>query len=214
MYIKELPRQLTSEEEKKCIKMLGASKDKKAREVLINHNLRLVAFIITKFFSNTKLEFDDLFSIGTLGLIKGVDSYSPEKNIKLATYVTVCIKNEILMNIRKNSKYSGNVVASLDAEVGYEGNKNLCLGEIVADKKDLIAEADEKMDRKIYMSHVNKTLNKMNEKHRKVFEQYWGINGEEKLKQSDIGEKNKMSQSYVSRVKDKVFKEVQKEMAK
>ncbi len=211
--IENLPRRLTEVEEQKCIALLYKNGDKKAREVLINHNLRLVAYIIHKNFNNVGIDKDDLFSIGSIGLVKGVDSYSPEKNSKISTYLSVCITNEILLAMRYDKRQKRTMQDSLDAPIKINDNENLRLGDFVKDKKDYIEEANKRMDNEILLSKINDYLNR-NEIEKMIIENYWGINGHEKIKQKKISEICGLSQSYVSRIKNKVEKKLRVELEK
>lgn len=212
--IESLPRRLTEIEEQKCIDLLYKKGDQKAREVLINHNLRLVAYIIHKHFDNVGIDKDDLFSIGSIGLVKGVDSYRPEKNSKISTYLSVCITNEILLAMRYNKRQKRTMQDSLDAPIMFNNEKEkITLGDFVKAEKDYIEEVNSRMDNEKYLSKINNYLNR-NEKEKMIIENFWGINGCEKIKQKEISEMCGYSQSYVSRIKNNVVKKLRIELEK
>ncbi len=211
-YTQSLPRVLTKEEETKAIELLFTDKRAKAREVLINHNLRLVGCIVTRNFSNTKLEYEDLFSVGTIGLVKGVDTFDPKK-AKITTYLGTCISNEILMYIRRMNKNKKYITVSFEQET-YENQNgdSLAFGDLIADETDFEMLAVRGMYAEEQMSKVNSFLSKLDDRKRRVFEKCWGINGEEKRKQQDIAISEGLSQSYVCRINDKTLKDLAVEL--
>ncbi len=211
-----LPRVLTREEEKKCIELLSDDEKKeKAREVLIKHNMRLVGYIVSKKFSQTKIEYEDLFSVGCYGLIKGVDSFDPKKPVKLATYLSVCITNEILMEIRKTNKGSKfSIVSMQDLAYSKEDGSGLTNEEMIADEENVEDIVVGKMENRFFMSKVNSYLEKAGDKKRKIIEKTFGINGEEKERQEDIARSVGCSQCNVSRVAKKTLKELKVELKK
>ena len=211
-----LPRVLTKEEEKTCIELLSVEgKKEKAREVLIKHNMRLVGFIVSKKFSQTKIEYEDLFSVGCYGLIKGVDSFDPKKPVKLATYLSVCITNEILMELRRTNKGSKFTIVSMqDLAYSKDDGSGLTNEEMIADEENVEDLVVGKMENKHLLSKVNLYLEKAGEKKKKIIEKTFGINGEEKEKQEDIAKSVGCSQCNVSRVAKKTLKELKKELFK
>ncbi len=188
------PPPLKSDEEAKLLQKTQNG-DMNARNKLIEHNLRLVAHIVKKYYA-TGAESDDLISIGTIGLIKAVSTFKSDKNIKFATYAARCIENEILMFFRNQKKSSQDVFINDPIETDKDGN-NLTLIDIIADNFDIVDEIDKKMklDKlKVLLTSV------LNERERKIIEMRYGISGEKELTQREIAKKFGISRSYVSRI--------------
>ena len=195
-----LPEPLSKEvEEDMIIKMqLG---DLEAKDILIEHNLRLVVFLAKKY-ENTGVDLEDLVSIGTIGLIKGVNTYQSGKNIKLATYVSRCIDNEILMHLRKNKKIKTEV--SIDSSLSYDGEGNeLHLEDVLGTDPDIVSrEIEEESDKKLMLEEVKK----LRPRDRDIIVLRYGLLGNDELTQKEVAEKLGISQSYISRIEKKVIR--------
>ena len=202
-----LPDPLSKEEEELCIKEMLKG-DKESRNKLIEHNLRLVAHIVKKFDFKEK-EQDDLISIGTIGLIKGVDSYKDEKNVKLTTYCARCIENEILMYFRSNNKNNKNI--SLNDAIGYDkdGNEIEVLDVIKTSKEDFFEEIALKDDIKL----LKKYMKELSPREKDILIRRYGLLGEEET-QKTIAKKLKISRSYVSRIEKRALTKILKEFIK
>ena len=195
-----LPPPLTKEEED-YLCSLSEKGDIQARNKLIEHNLRLVVFLAKKY-ENTKVDLEDLVSIGSIGLIKGVNTFSRDKNIKLATYCSRCIDNEILMHLRKNKKTRADVSFEESLSFDADGNE-LHLEDILGTEPDIVTKPlDMEIDKKI----LKEELEKLDERDREIMILRYGLNGVEELTQKDVAEKLKISQSYISRIEKKVIK--------
>ncbi len=206
--INVFPEPLSNAQEEECInKMLEG--DMEARAKLIEHNLRLVAHIVKKFDTKGDIT-DDLISIGTIGLIKGIDSYKPSKNTKITTYAARCIQNEILMHFRATKKTLGDV--SLNDSIGYdkEGNE-INLIEILKDDKDDILDT---LHRKEMLERLNEYLCILNQREKEIIEMRYGLNNSEELTQKEISKKLKISRSYVSRIEKRALTKILKEFLK
>ena len=206
-----LPAPLETEEERKAIRGLGTENDEQARKMLIEHNLRLVVYIAKKF-DNTGVGVEDLISIGTIGLIKAINSYNPDKNIKLATYASRCIENEILMYLRRNSKTKAEVSIDEPLNVDWDGNE-LLLSDILGTDEDIIyKDIENEVERKM----LGKAIQKLSERERIIVDLRYGlssIDGEEKT-QKEVADMLGISQSYISRLEKKIIKRLKKEMIK
>ncbi len=201
------PEPLSSEEEKKYLREMLEGNEK-ARNILIEHNLRLVAHIAKKY-NNTKIDQEDLISIGTIGLIKGINSFNADKNIKLATYTARCIENEILMFLRSSKKINSEVF--LNEPVGKDKDDNVVtLQEIIeVDEKNVEDEVDLKMKvKKLYQKM--KTVLKQREK--TIIELRFGLLGDKPKTQKEIAEMLDISRSYVSRIETKAIGKLAKEI--
>jgi len=195
-----LPPPLSKEEED-YLCGLSEKGDLKARNKLIEHNLRLVVFLAKKY-ENTKVDLEDLVSIGSIGLIKGVNTFSRDKNIKLATYASRCIDNEILMHLRKNKKTKADVSFEESLSFDADGNE-LHLEDILGTEPDIVTKPlDMEIDKKI----LKEELEKLDERDREIMVLRYGLNGVEEMTQKDVAEKLKISQSYISRIEKKVIK--------
>lgn len=202
------PDPLSKEEEEKCIKeMLEGNED--ARNKLIEHNLRLVAHIVKKF-ENKTTDTDDLISIGTIGLIKGIDSYKEEKATKITTYAARCIENEILMYFRSNKKY-GNTV-SLNDSIGYDKDGNeISLMEVIKDNsKDIVEELHTKDNIRL----LEKYLCHLDPREKEIISKRFGLGKEEEKTQKEIAKEMHISRSYVSRIEKRAIAKILKEFIK
>lgn len=206
-----LPPPLEEEEEAYCIQMLGSETPEEARKKLIEHNLRLVVYIAKKF-DNTGVGVEDLISIGTIGLIKGINTFNPDKNIKLATYASRCIENEILMHLRKNSKTKLEVSIDEPLNVDWDGNE-LLLSDILGTDEDVIyRDMETDVERKLLFSAITKLTGR----ERMIIELRYGLNtadGEEKT-QKEVADMLGISQSYISRLEKKIMNRLKKEIVR
>ena len=197
-----LPEPLSKEEEEKYVDMFQNG-DLKARDKLIEHNLRLVVYLSKKY-ENTKVELEDLVSIGTIGLIKGINTYKNDKNIKLATYASRCIDNEILMYLRKNKKRKADV--SLDESLSFDSEGNeLHLEDILGTEKDIVTKDLEENDMRKIMF---KEIGKLNERDKQIMVLRYGLNDTKEYTQKEVAELLGISQSYISRIEKKVISKI------
>ena len=195
-----LPEPLSKEMEDYYLELLEDG-DEKAKDILIEHNLRLVVFLAKKY-ENTNVDLEDLVSIGTIGLIKGINTFSRGKNIKLATYASRCIDNEILMYLRKTKKMKTEV--SIDASLSYDSEGNeLHLEDVLGTEKDIVTKGiEEETDRKMVINEVMR----LNPRDRDIIILRYGLLGQQELTQKEVAEKLGISQSYISRIEKKVIK--------
>ena len=199
---------LKKEDEEKYIDLLLKG-DKTARDVLIEHNLRLVAHICKKY-ENTKVDNDDLISIGTIGLIKGIDSYSKEKGTKITTYCAKCIENEILMFFRSNKRNNNNI--SLDEPIGYdkEGNDITILDVLKTPKPDYV----EDMHIKDNIKLLEKYLKNLSSREQEIIIKRYGLGNEDEKTQKEIASDLNISRSYVSRIEKRAITKIFREFMK
>lgn len=203
-----LPAPLDKTEEKRLIELLPTG-DKSARATLIEHNLRLVVYIARKF-ENTGINIEDLVSIGSIGLIKAVNTFNPEKNIKLATYASRCIENEILMYLRKNNRIKTEVSFDEPLNVDWDGNE-LLLSDVLGTEVDIITKnLETKVDKQLLIN----ALSTLNMREKKIMELRFGLVGKEEKTQKDVADMLGISQSYISRLEKKIIKRLQKEFKK
>ena len=206
-----LPPPLEGEEEAYCIQMLEGKNAQAARKRLIEHNLRLVVYIAKKF-DNTGVGVEDLISIGTIGLIKGINTFNPGKNIKLATYASRCIENEILMYLRRNSKTKFEVSIDEPLNVDWDGNE-LLLSDILGTDEDVIGkDLETDVERKL----LKAAIEKLSGRERMIIELRFGLNsldGEEKT-QKEVADMLGISQSYISRLEKKIMGRLKKEIVR
>lgn len=198
-----LPPPLDKDKELECI--IKAQKgDIEARNKLIEHNLRLVVFLAKKY-ENTGYDIEDLVSIGSIGLIKGIKTYKIDKNIKLATYASRCIANEILMFLRKNKKRRGEI--SLEDALNYDSEGNeLHLEDILGTDNDIVIKAfEDKMDRQLLSKH----LNDLDNREKQIMILRYGLNNTKEFTQKEVAEMLGISQSYISRIEKKVISKLQ-----
>ena len=206
-----LPPPLEGEREAYCIRMLDGVHAERARKELIEHNLRLVVYIAKKF-DNTGVGVEDLISIGTIGLIKGINTFNPDKNIKLATYASRCIENEILMYLRRNSKTKLEVSIDEPLNVDWDGNE-LLLSDILGTEEDTIyKDLENEAERKLLI----RALNKLNSREKLIVSMRFGLDnpdGKEKT-QKEVADLLGISQSYISRLEKKIMQRLKREMVR
>lgn len=203
-----LPPPLTREEEEHLLHRLPSG-DLAVRSMLIERNLRLVVYIARKF-ENTGINIEDLVSIGTIGLIKAVNTFDPEKNIKLATYASRCIENEILMYLRRNNKIRSEVSFDEPLNIDWDGNE-LLLSDVLGTENDTIYKnIEDQVDRKL----LHKALDKLSDRERTIMELRFGLAGEEEKTQKDVADLLGISQSYISRLEKRIIKRLRKEFNK
>ena len=203
-----LPAILSDEEERDCV-LRAENGDEVAKQKLIEHNLRLVVYV-AKRFASSELDVEDLISIGSLGLIKAVNSYKSDKNIKIATYASKCIENEILMYLRKISKQKQ--VISLDEPINTDGDGNeLVLFDLLPGDADCPQEDVEKMTEKEILWKV---INRLNNREREIMVMRFGLDGDDELTQKEVADTMGISQSYISRLEKKIVVRIKKELAK
>ncbi len=198
-----LPPPLDKEEELEYI-IKAQEGDIEARNKLIEHNLRLVVFLAKKY-ENTGYDIEDLVSIGSIGLIKGIKTYKIDKNIKLATYASRCIANEILMFLRKNKKRRGEI--SLEDALNYDSEGNeLHLEDILGTDNDIVIKAfEDKMDKQLLSKH----LNDLDNREKQIMILRYGLNNTKEFTQKEVAEMLGISQSYISRIEKKVISKLQ-----
>jgi len=195
-----LPPPLSKEEEEYYLEM-AADGDLFARDKLIEHNLRLVVFLAKKY-ENTKVDLEDLVSIGTIGLIKGIKTFSKDKNIKLATYASRCIDNEILMYLRKNKRVRTEV--SFDESLSFDPDGNeLRLEDILGTEPDIVTKnIEHETEKNLVMDEINR----LNDRDREIIILRYGLLGHKEMTQKDVADLLGISQSYISRIEKKVIK--------
>ncbi len=206
-----LPPPLDAKMEAELIGKLGGEDDKEARSGLIEHNLRLVVYIAKKF-DNTGVGVEDLISIGTIGLIKAINTFNPEKNIKLATYASRCIENEILMHLRRSSKTKMEVSIDEPLNVDWDGNE-LLLSDILGTDEDIIYKD---IEDEIEKNLLNAAISRLEPRERKIVELRFGLTSEDgsEMTQKEVADLLGISQSYISRLEKKIMKRLKKEMVK
>jgi RNA polymerase sporulation-specific sigma factor len=194
-----LPEPLDKDEETKYV-LMSMDNDPCARNILIEHNLRLVVFLAKKY-DNTGTDLEDLVSIGTIGLIKAVNTYRLDKNIKLATYASRCIDNEILMYLRKTKRKKGEV--SFEDSLSYDADGNeLHLEDVLGTDKDIVTkELDDELDKNLVLNE----LKKLSPRDKEIIELRYGINRNKEMTQKDVADMLGISQSYISRIEKKVI---------
>ena len=201
-----LPEPLSAEEEQTLSEKLSTG-DEKAREKLIVHNLRLVVYIAKKF-ENSGVNIEDLISIGTIGLIKAVNTFSPEKNIKLATYASRCIENEILMHLRKIASQKMEISIDEPLNTDWDGNE-LMLADVLGSDGDEINREIEEEDEKRILLKIIKTLP---QREREIIDMRFGLGDKEELTQKQVADKLGISQSYISRLEKRIIKKIGNKM--
>lgn len=205
-----LPEPLEPEEEQMLLAKIGTREEGKAKEILIERNLRLVVYIAKKF-DNTGVGVEDLISIGTIGLIKAINTFAPDKKIKLATYASRCIENEILMYLRRTNKTKLEVSIDEPLNVDWDGNE-LLLSDILGTDEDVIyRDIEDEVDRKM----LTKALGTLSSRERLIIELRFGLNSEdgEEMTQKEVADLLGISQSYISRLEKKIIKRLKREMA-
>lgn len=203
-----LPPPLSAEEEQTMLKRL-MERDGEAKDTLIEHNLRLVVYIARKF-ENTGINVEDLISIGTIGLIKAINTYKLDKKIKLATYASKCIENEILMYLRKNSNQKSEVSIDEPLNVDWDGNE-LLLSDILGTDNDVIYRCvEEKVDRAL----LKEALDKLSKRERNIMNLRFGLTTGNEKTQKEVADMLGISQSYISRLEKKIIGRLKKEISK
>ena len=206
-----LPAPLDSEQEAYVIGDLGTDNDKEAKSILIEHNLRLVVYIAKKF-DNTGIGVEDLISIGTIGLIKAINTFKPDKNIKLATYASRCIENEILMYLRRNNKTKLEVSFDEPLNVDWDGNE-LLLSDILGTEEDIIyKDIESQVDKHL----LNKAIDKLTNREKTIVELRFGLNNNDgnEMTQKEVADLLGISQSYISRLEKKIIKRLRREIVR
>ena len=201
-----LPPPMSKEEEDDCLSRITQGA-RKAREALITHNLRLVVYIAKKF-ENTGIGIEDLVSIGTIGLIKAVNTFCPEKNIKLATYASRCIENEILMYLRKTANRKTEISIDEPLNTDHDGNE-LLLSDVLAGDGESINYDIEYEDEKNLLHAV---VNKLNPREKMIIDMRFGINGYDEHTQKEVADIMGISQSYISRLEKRIIRRIKREM--
>lgn len=201
-----LPAPLKKDEEEIIMKKLAAG-DERAREPLITHNLRLVVYIAKKF-EPKGASTEDLISIGTIGLIKAVRTFNPEKNIKLATYASRCIENEILMFLRKSSQQKNEISIDEPLNVDWDGNE-LLISDILSCEDDTVnCSIERESEHKLLLEAVDR----LSSREREIMELRFGLNGQKEHTQKQVADKLQISQSYISRLEKKIIARLKKDL--
>ena len=206
-----LPLPLEPEQESMAIDQLGTEKEKEAKTLLIEHNLRLVVYIAKKF-DNTGVGVGDLISIGTIGLIKAINTFNKGKNIKLATYASRCVENEILMYLRRNNKTRMEVSIDEPLNVDWDGNE-LLLSDVLGTEEDVIyKDIEEEVEKKL----LNQAISQLSKREQQIVELRFGLNSEsgEEMTQKQVADQLGISQSYISRLEKKIIKRLKKKIVK
>lgn len=200
-----LPPPLSKEEETRMIERLR--EDSEAGQILIEHNLRLVVYI-AKRFENTGTGIEDLVSIGTIGLIKAINTFNPEKNIKLATYASRCIENEILMYIRKFSGTRAEISIDEPLNTDWDGNE-LLLSDILGSDEDSVVDEIEAMEER---ERIRRAVAELDPREREIIELRYGMAGQKELTQKEVADRLGISQSYISRLEKKIISRLREEI--
>lgn len=204
-----LPPPLAPYEETCIIDELGTDRDNEAKNILIEHNLRLVVYIAKKF-DNTGVGVEDLISIGTIGLIKAINTYNKDKNIKLATYASRCIENEILMHLRRINKHKFEVSIDEPLNVDWDGNE-LLLSDVLGTEENIVSK---KLEDEVEIRLLNMAIEKLNDREKMIISLRFGLNdpaGAE-LTQKEVADMLGISQSYISRLEKKIIKRLKREI--
>lgn len=203
-----LPGPYTAEEEAVMVEKLSHGEEG-IRDLLVEHNLRLVVYIARRF-QNTGIDLDDLISVGTIGLIKAVGSFSSDKNVKLATYASRCIENEILMYLRRTTKIKNEVSFDEPLNTDWEGNE-LVLSDVMGTDGDCVYK---KIESGVENELLKEALKKLGDREREIMELRYGLNGDEEKTQREVADMLGISQSYISRLEKKIIGRLKKEFAK
>lgn len=201
-----LPPPLDTEEENLCLQKLLCN-DSEAKNKLVEHNLRLVVYIAKKF-ENTGVGLEDLISIGTIGLIKAINTFNPEKNIKLATYASRCIENEILMYIRKTNNHKLEISIDEPINVDWDGNELLLSDILGSDGDSVYSDLESDEDRKT----VKKAISELNDRDRLIITLRFGLESGEEKTQKEVADLLGISQSYISRLEKRIIEKLKKEI--
>ena len=203
-----LPEKLSQDEEYNLVEEMKNGSEE-AKNQLIEHNLRLVVYTAQKF-DNTQVNIEDLISIGTIGLIKAVSSFNNEKNIKMATYASRCIENEILMHLRKVSKIKKEVSLDEPLNTDAEGNE-LCISDILSSENDEVTKNMDKQDEK---DNLRRVLNELSQKEKEIMCMRYGLSGKSEMTQKEVADFFEISQSYISRIEKKILDKMKVEILK
>lgn len=203
-----LPEPLSKDEEFRVLTNFQSG-DELARQTLIEHNLRLVVYIAKKF-ESSGVNLEDLISIGTLGLIKGVQTFKMDKNIKLATYASRCIENEILMHLRKTNRIRNEVSLDEPLNVDWDGNELLLSDILGTEENEVYKDIEEDVERQL----VFDAINRLKRREREIMYMRFGLCGEDPLTQKEVAQKLDISQSYISRLEKKIIDKIRKEVLK
>ena len=206
-----LPPPLEAEEESRMLDLLDTEEREKAKSTLVEHNLRLVVYIAKKF-DNTGISVEDLISIGTIGLIKAINTFNPVKNIKLATYASICIENEILMYLRKNNKVKLEVSIDEPLNVDWDGNE-LLLSDILGTEEDCVYK---NMEEEANRQMLKSAMKNLSAREKVIIDLRYGLNsrdGKEKT-QKEVADMLGISQSYISRLEKKIMRRLRSEILK
>ena len=201
-----LPPPLKGQQEQQALEALEQGSEA-AKQQLIEHNLRLVVYIARRF-ENTGVGLEDLISIGTIGLIKGISTYRRDKNIKLATYCSRCIENEILMFIRKTSGQRVEVSLEEPINMDYDGNE-LLLSDILGTEEDVVTG---RLEDDVDLAILRHSLRQLPDRERQIIQMRYGLEGQQELTQKEVAEKLGISQSYISRLEKRIMARLRKEM--
>lgn len=203
-----LPPPLTREEEQNLVEKLNYG-DESIRSILIERNLRLVVYIARKF-ENTGICIEDLISVGTIGLIKAVNTFDPSKKIKLATYASRCIENEILMYLRRNNKIKSEISFYEPLNVDWDGNE-LLLSDILGTDNDIVYDSiEEEIDKELLLI----AMEKLNNREKQIVNLRFGLGGKTEKTQKEVADMLGISQSYISRLEKRIIKRLKKEISK
>jgi RNA polymerase sporulation-specific sigma factor len=202
-----LPAPLDGEEEAKLIQKLGTEEEAQAKSALIEHNLRLVVYIAKKF-DNTSVGVEDLISIGTIGLIKAINTFNPEKNIKLATYASRCIENEILMYLRKNANRKGEVSFDEPLNTDWDGNE-LLLSDVLGTEEDTVMRP---IEEDVERSLLAAAINALSPREKQIITLRFGLGGGREQTQKEVADQLGISQSYISRLEKRIISRLKKEI--
>ena len=202
-----LPPPLETKEEEELIRRFEDNGDDEARKMLVERNLRLVVYIAKKF-ENTGVGIEDLVSIGTIGLMKGVNTFKASKNIKLATYASRCIENEILMFLRRSNRIKGEI--SIDEPLNQDGDGNeLLLSDILGTDSDIVSkEIEDEVDKRL----LRGCMNKLNEREKSIMELRFGFKTGNEKTQKEVADMMGISQSYISRLEKKIISKMKREI--
>lgn len=204
----QLPAPLSKEEEEATFRLMATDHDA-ARDKLIVHNLRLVVYIAKKF-ENTGIWLEDLVSIGTIGLIKAVNTFSVDKKIKLATYASRCIENEILMYLRKYSQYRYDISIDEPLNVDWDGNE-LLLSDVLGTDNDCVnAHLEEEVEKQL----LHEAIDRLQPREKQIMEMRFGLNGKKEKTQKEVADEIGISQSYISRLEKRIIKHLREELEK
>lgn len=201
-----LPPPLTAAQEAVIMDKIRNGEDD-AREALITHNLRLVVYIAKKF-ESTGISVEDLISIGTIGLIKAVNTFRPEKNIKLATYASRCIENEILMYLRKSSQQKNEVSIDEPLNVDWDGNE-LLLSDVLGSEQDIV---NHRIEQEVECDLLHQAVSKLNSREKNIMELRFGLSGKKEHTQKEVADMLGISQSYISRLEKRIIERLKNDL--